>query len=308
VRAALALLAAIAVGAVIGLVVVARGGDDLPPADRDGAPGAALDARTAIEPRVALFAEPVTAVAEFLVDPGRVLPDSVRLDAQVEPFRLAAATRTQTRAGDLVRVRYRYRLACTTEACLPDDRGRTPQLEDASVSYTRRDTGFGSDEHVRVQDIVTWPSFRIASRLQDADVERARWRANVADLPAVTERASPIWLGAALLGGSALLALLGVTLIGTQVRRLRPAPPAEVEAQPVTPLERALAGLVASSSNGGGDERRMSLERLARELAATGRPELAARARRLAWSPRPVSGDEVDTLAADVRALVEEQR
>jgi hypothetical protein len=81
-----------------------------------------------------------------------------------------------------------------------------------------------------------------------------------------------------------------------------------VEAPRFTSLERALAGLLASSSNGGGDERRMSLERLARELAATGRPELAARARRLAWSPRPVAGDEVDLLAADVRALVEEER
>jgi hypothetical protein len=46
VRPVLALLAAAAVGAVIGLVVVARGGGDLPPSDLERDAGAALRART----------------------------------------------------------------------------------------------------------------------------------------------------------------------------------------------------------------------------------------------------------------------
>jgi hypothetical protein len=304
VKPVLALLVAVAVGVAVGLVLVARGGDDLPPARAGGS----LSVHTSIEPGTALFAEPVTAVAEFLVDPASIAPDSVRLDAGVDPFRLVAATRTQTRAGDLVRVRYRYRLSCSTPACLPDERARDVQLEAGRVAYNRREPEVGAGRQVRLQDTVTWPAFTVVSRVAAADVERARWRADIADLPSLTERASPTWLGAALLGGSALLALLGVALLASQVRGLRPAPAEEVEVVRVTPLERALAGLAASSPNGGGDERRKSLERLARELSATGRTELATRARRLAWSPRAVDGDEVDSLAADVRAVVEEER
>jgi hypothetical protein len=302
-RPLLLVLAAVAVGVAVGLAVLA-GGDD--PAPRTG--GAAMLVRTAVEPPVALFAEPVTVEADLLVDPALVEPGSVRLDARAEPYRLASVSRTQTGAGDLVRVRYRLRIACTAPACAPTDSTRELELPAAQVIYNRRDSTLGGDRGVRVQDTIIWPTLTVASRLGVFDVERARWRADLADLPAVSERVSPGALGAALLGGSALFALLAAGLVATQLgvrRRVE----AEAEVVPsATSLELALAGVTASSANGGGDDRSRSLERLARELAATGRGELAARARRLAWSPRQATRADVDSLAADVRAVLEEER
>jgi hypothetical protein len=215
------------------------------------------------------------------------------------------------RAGDLVRIRYRYVIACTSPACVPTDDTREIQLESARVGYSRRDGGdaLGGTGRVLSQDIVTWPAFEVASRLGSFDVERARWRADIGALPEATVRSSPIALGAALLGSSALLALLGCGLLAALVRGRRPeAELAEEDVHRETPLERALAGVVAMSSNGAGPEQRRTLERLARELSATGRAELATRARRLAWSPQLAARSEVDSLAADVRAVVEEER
>jgi hypothetical protein len=304
VRSLLLVLAAVAAGVAVGLALLARG-DDLPPADPEGAPGAAIQARTAIEPRVALFGEPVSAEAELLVDPGKVIPSSVRLETAVQPFTQVSATRTEESAGDLVRVRYRYRLACTSVACLPGDSTRELALEPGRLIYVRRATGANVPD-VRSQDTVTWPEFTVASRVGPFDAEQARWRADLASLPELTRRASPTALGAALLGGSALLALAGVLLLGSQLRTRRAAEAVEEETPRATALERALAGVV--SANGAGEDRRRSLERLARELSSSGRGELAGRARRLAWSPRPAGRPDVDALAADVRAVIEEER
>jgi hypothetical protein len=305
VRSLLLVLAAAAVGVAAGLALLARG-DELPPADPEGAPGAAIRARTAIEPSLALFGEPVDAEAELLVDPGKVIPSSVRLEAAVRPFTQVAATRTEEAAGDLVRIRYRFRLACTTLECLPGDSSRELALEPARLLYVRRAPDGEDVPDVRSQDTVTWPAFTVATRVGPFDPEQARWRADLASLPELTRRSSPAVLGAALLGGSALLALAGVLLLGSQLRRRRVAEAVEDEAPRATALERALAGVV--SANGTGEDRRRSLERLARELSSSGRSELAGRARRLAWSPRAAGRPDVDALAADVRAVIEEER
>jgi hypothetical protein len=309
-RPLLLVLAAAAVGLVAGLLLLARGDDGLPPPD-GAAQGRALWQRTRVEPSVQLFAEPVTAEAEFLVDPGRIDPSTLRLDARFDPYTQVSGERTETRAGDLVRIRFRFVLQCTAPACVPTGDRRELQFESAQVGYTRRDAAGalgGSVGNVRSQDIVGWPAFEVASRLGPFDVERARWRADVGALPEATVRSSPTALGAALLGSSALLALLGAGLLASLLRGRRAEEEPENEAPRQTSLERALAGVVATSSNGAGPEQRRSLERLARELSATGRAELAARARRLAWSPRGAARPEVDSLAADVRALVEEER
>jgi hypothetical protein len=302
-RPLLLVLAAVAVGIAVGLVVLAR--DDEPPARQDGV---AMRVRTEIEPSVALFAEPVTVEADVLVDPALVEPDSVRLDARVEPFRLVSRSRVQTAAGDLERVRFRLRLACAAAACAPSDETSEVDIPAASIVYDRRESILGAARAVRVQDTVIWPTVKVASRLGAFDLERARWRADLAELPPVSERITPGALGALLLGGSALLALLAAGLLATQLGVRRRAVEQDEPPPRATPLELALAGVTASSANGAGDDRSRSLERLARELSATGRGELAARARRLAWSPRRATRTDVDSLAADVRAVIEEQR
>jgi hypothetical protein len=308
VRPLLLLAAAAVVGLAVGLAAVSLG-DDAPPVDRS-ADGRALRQRTSISPRLHLFAEPVTAEAEFLVDPGRVDPSSVRVTARFAPYAQLSALRSQTEAGDLVRVRYRYRLSCMRGACVPDGDKREIQLESASVSYVRRDGRENAEGAVRpvpTQDIVSWPAFEVASRLP-SDVQDARWRAELSTLPEPSFRASPALLGAALVGLSALLALLGAALVASQLRGRRTHAVPEEEVRPLTTLERALAGVLATSTNGVRPEQRKSLERLARELSTGGKTELAGRARRLAWSPRPAARAEVESLAADVRAVIEEER
>jgi hypothetical protein len=307
-RPLLLLLGAAAIGLVVGLAAVTLG-DDVRGIDRS-VDGRALRQHTSISPRLHLFAEPVTAEAEFLVDPARIDPSTVRLVARFAPYTQISAQRSQTAAGDLARIRYRFRLTCMAAACVPStDKGEI-QFESATVAYVTRDGGDALGGTVRplaTRDIVGWPTFEVASRLP-VDVQRARWRAELTKLPEPSFRFSPAVLGAALVGSSALLALLGGALVAGQLRgRARRAAPVE-EALRVTPLERALAAVLAMSANGAGPEQRKSLERLARELTADGRSELAGRARRLAWSPRPAVRAEVEALAADVRAVIEEER
>jgi hypothetical protein len=300
-RLLLVLLGAAAAGLAVGLAVLSVG-DELPPVDRN-AEGRALWQRTSISPRVHLFAEPVTAEAEFLADPGRIDPSSLQLVARFAPYTQISAARTETQAGDLVRILFRFRLSCMRTDCVPTEEKQEIQFETARVGYGPREAS-----GVRTQDVVAWPAFEVASRLRASDVDRARWRAELSELPVTSFRASPGVLGAAFLGSSALLALLAGALVASQLRwRLRDAEEDDEQPQ-LTPVERALVGVLASSANGAGPQQRKSLERLARELAADGRIELAGRARRLAWSPRQASRAEVEALAADVRAVMEEER
>lgn len=300
-RPLLVLLGAAAAGLAIGLAVISSGAE-LPPVDRD-ADDRALWQRTSISPRVHVFAEPVTAEAEFLVDPGRIDPASLQLEARFAPYTQISADRTETEAGDLVRVLYRYRLSCTGTDCVPTEEKEEIEFETARVGYAPR-----MASGVRTQDVVAWPAFEVVSRLGAVDLQRPRWRAQLNELPAPSFRASPTVLGAALLGSSGLLVLLGGALVASQLRSRSPEAGQADEEPQLTAVERALVGVLASSANGAGPQQRKSLERLARELAVDGRIELAGRARRLAWSPRQASHAEVEGLAADVRALLEEER
>jgi hypothetical protein len=82
--------------------------------------------------------------------------------------------------------------------------------------------------------------------------------------------------------------------------RRRAAVEVEVDTRP--PLERALELARLASQNGGTPERRKALERVARELVGLGLPDLAARARTIAWSPAGPSADAVEQIARDARA------
>jgi hypothetical protein len=173
-RPLLLVLAAIAVGLALGLLLLARD-DGLPPPD-GSAEGQAFWQRATVEPSVQLFAEPVAAKAEFLVDPGRIDPSTVQLEARFTPYTLVSRARTEVRAGDLVRIRFRYVIACTSPACVPTGETREIQLESARVGYSRRDgaAALGGSGRVLSQDIVTWPAFEVVSRVGAFDVERAR--------------------------------------------------------------------------------------------------------------------------------------
>jgi hypothetical protein len=95
-----------------------------------------------------------------------------------------------------------------------------------------------------------------------------------------------------------------VVLAGSLGRRRHTAADEESSAR-LTPLERALQLARDASRNGSGDPRR-ALERVARELAADGKPALAGRARTLAWSPHQASTEQIDELARGVAEATEE--
>ena len=294
---ALVALAAL-VGALVGIVLLrARGGEQSPARGS----GPAIQSTPAITPRVQTFGDPVTASVDMVFDRRVVAPDTVRIDARFEPWtQVGPVRRMRADAGNLVRLQYSYTLSCTTVGCLPSSDKEQVDFEPAQVVYILREA------RGRAVDTVQWPSFDVVSRLGPFDVERAQWRADTRSLPPVSYAVEPGVLAALLGAGAVLLAGIAAFLIWRLVPRA-PAEEPELEEHPLSPVERALGAVSATSSNGATPEQRKALERLARELGAAGQPRLAGRARELAWAPERPSAAELDTLARDVRATISEE-
>lgn len=300
-RAVAVVLVAVVVGAVVGLVLL-RGDDG---SDATGArSGPAVLAETSVSPRSHLFGDPVVATLDLLLDRRVIDADSVRVDASFEPYQPAGAPELErSMAGDLVRLRYRWVLSCLSQECTPSGSSREFDFRLARVDYRSQRTGRGADAF-------DWPTIEVASRLGPFDVERAQWRAEVSQLPAVSYRARPAVLGATLLGGALLLVLAAAALaLRLRPRRARSGEEQEdAQAPRATALERALELVAASSANGSVPERRQALERLARELGAAGLTDLGQRTRRLAWSAGPPAAAEADALAREVRDATKDER
>jgi hypothetical protein len=103
------------------------------------------------------------------------------------------------------------------------------------------------------------------------------------------------------------LALAAAALVALALRRA-PHHPAAVAGPPLSPLDQALQRVRASTANGRPDERRRALGRLARELLAVNRGELAHDATRLAWSENSPSPESTGAFAAHVEASCGEER
>ena len=294
---ALVALAAL-VGATVGIVLLRARGDEPAPARGSGP---AIRSTTSIAPRVQTFGDPVTASIELVFDRRVVAPNTVRVDARFDPWTQVGTTRrVRTDAGDLVRLRYSYTLSCATVGCLPSADKEQVDLESAQVLYILREA------RARAVTTIQWPSFEVVSRVGPFASERARWRADVRALPAVSYSVAPGVLAAVLGGGALLLVAIAAFLVWRLVPRQTAEEP-EAEVRRVSPVERALTAVSLTSSNGAGPEQRKALERLARELGTAGQPALSRRARDLAWAPeRPSSGD-LDELARDVRATLSEE-
>lgn len=290
-------VAAVALGVVAGLLV--RSGNDRgspsPPVQ-----GRTMSISTSVDPRVQMFGDPVTARIDLLFDRRRVLPaaNKIRIDAPFDPYEIVGGPRLERdESGDLVHLRYTYRLVCLDRRCTTGGPRTDVQLPPLRVFYSL------SAIRQRANDSAEWPTVGVASQLTSADLRQASWRAN-RDLPAVSYAIAPGALGA-LLAAASLVALLGAAAVGTPLFARQPTPLARgdvVAEDGLPPLERALATVKRVFDAGDVSDRRRALERLSRELGVAGEPDLAARARGLAWSPEPPSPGEVDDLAADVRA------
>jgi hypothetical protein len=294
-RLLLLLAAAVALGVVAGLLLQSRNDQGSPPAR-----GRTMTISTSVEPRVQLFGDPVTARIDLLFDRRRVLPaaNKIRIDAPFRPYEVLGKPTIETaESGDLVHLRYTYRLLCLDRRCATGSPRTDVALPPVRVFYSL------AEVRQRANDSAEWPTVGVASQLARADLKEARWRAN-RDLPAVSYSIAPGML-AVLLAVAGVLALLGAATVGAPLlateRAGREWDGAAAE-DGLPPLERALAAVRLVFDSGDVPDRRRALERLSRELGNAGEAELAERARGLAWSPDPPSPGEVDTLAADVRA------
>jgi hypothetical protein len=279
-------LAAI-VGLVIGLVWLAGSSDD------SLRPPSAIDVTTDITPDAHVFGQPIVATVEALVDTTAIDPNSVRVRSDFSPYEIVG-DRTVDRdvSGGVGLVTFRFPLQCLEEGCDTSGARGVAEFETGRVVY--RFIGSPNDAF----GALDWPAFEVASRVSDADVDLIRWRAAETALPEVTYRNDPTTLAVVLLAVAAVLTAAGLLL----ARRLWWGKPDETAGlEPVGPvatrLDLALALARDASLNGDMPRRRRALERVARELGAVNRPDLAAEARSLAWSQAGSTEDEVESFA-----------
>ncbi len=228
------------------------------------------------------------------MDAAAVDPASVKIDPEFTPYELAGPTRIErTRVGDVGVARFTYPLLCHKEACDPSGERGVVAFPTGRVLYHFRE---GTGNAVATLE---WPTFEVVSRVSDLDVDRIRWQAAEVTLAPVSRRFGAttlivvLLLLAALAGGVALRLFQHVwrspaaAVIGGGALTTRPAR-----------LELAFVEARSASTNGDASRTRRALERVALELTAAGRGELAEEARALAWSPREATDADVDTLAA----------
>lgn len=304
--------------AALSLALAGCGGDEEVPSLAEGR---RLASSHSLAPPVQLFAEPVVARVNILLDNGRLDPERVRVAGSFAPYEeTGPPVRTRRDHGRYTHLRYEFTLRCLVYECLPGTEGRPPQLpafgtgaqsprpaageindrkthrlEPARILYDDPDKGTQ-----RLSNL-TWPRVVSVSRLnlsvRDTLGLGFPFKGSVTPLHEATYRAPPALLGAGFLAGAlALLALPAALVIGV----LRRKPPPVVEVEPELPaLERALR-LVEWAREGEEVERRQALEVLAAELDGEN-PKLAEDARRLGWSRAAPSPDDLEQLAHRVR-------
>ncbi len=254
-----------------------------------------VTATTSLSPLAGLFGDAVRAEVDVVLDPGRADPESVLVSVDFGPLEGPALVVPQRfDAGGSTHVRFRYELLCLSEDCRPQSGKHEVKLAPAVVRYRLVD---GTTQTLRA----AWPApLVIASRLTAEGSARPVWRIREQP-PPVSYRVPPTLVAAAGYAIATLLALAAVVVIAFEVlafvRRRGTDPLAGL-----SPLERALALLARAVADGGTARQRRALDRLARELRRVGDDDLAADARRLAWSRARPERERVANLAAAAAA------
>jgi hypothetical protein len=298
--------AAVAAAALL-LVLVFRDGGEAP-AETSRETAVRATVTTSLEPQVHRFGEPVTARIGLTVRSAELDPETPQPGSDFEPYRaLGQARRELEQFGAVSRLTFTIAIQCLRQACLPETQTGEFELGPATVAW-RVPAPPGRRFQDRRLDNRTanasWPTLKVASWLSPDDVEEARWRSTLGELPEPSYAVSPRWLVGGLAGGAVALVLLAAALAGSWARDAlarRTVAREEAEAD-APPLERAVGLVEESRANGDVPGRRVALETLARELRDGGEVELAADAERLAWSPDAPADAEVATLLAEVRS------
>jgi hypothetical protein len=299
-------LVAVAVCVVLAVVVLGGGDESSGETKRESEVRPTVQAT--FSPSVHRFGEPVTGRIDLLVRRSELDETTGTPGADFQPYRaLGPARRTLDSFGALDRLRFTVTIQCLTQQCLPDAQTGEFELGETSVGWRAPSPPGRKFKDLRLDARSargSWPPLRVTSWLAPGDVQAARWRSTLGDLPEPTYAVSPNWLAAGLLGGSVALVLLAAGLVvgpvrsAVERRRTR-----EADAVEVPPLERAIALVEDSRRNGDAPGRRVALETLARELRRGGERGLADDAERLAWSPGEASDGEVATLLAGARSV-----
>jgi len=265
-----------------------------------------LRARATLSDRIVVFGDTVRAQVDLALDLRHVDPSSVRVRVGFEPWRrVEPAKVTRTDAGSSSHIRMTFVLRCLKQPCVPERDTLPFEFEPARIEFHNRSGGRGALR-------APFPVLTVHTRIRPAELANAApWRIDVTNVPEPSYRTSPALLLALLIGGSLVLLAGGGALayVGWPRRQVEPEPEPEPEPELLpTPLEQALELLEdAARANGAADQRR-SLELVAEVLAERGEEDgLAEAARALAWSPTAPGPDKTKSLAARVRAALEEE-
>ena len=291
---AVAAVAALAVGVGLGQFWLARDGESAAKGPKE-----LVYITTALSPTAHAFGDPVVARADVLVDTREVGIESIVLQPNFEPYEaLDPPHVTREQFGDLGLVRYTYGLICLKEGCDPAEARGVSDFPSGRLRYQFKDRPGSAFESY------DWPLLEVASRVAPKDVEEIRWRSDATSLAPASYRLSPgaaaVVLLAAAIGCAAAAVLIARRLWwSTAGDDGEPADEGDLR----SPLERALEVALRSDDDADLPQRRRALERVARELGAAGRADLAREARALAWSPVPSTVAQVESLAARAGAL-----
>lgn len=271
--------------------------------------GKKISARATFLPTVHLFAEPVVARLEIVVDRRHLNPDRISPEARFAPYDVKDATRSREDRGRFARLEYAYTLRCLRIACIPEILP-SDAMDDETGRGERRTFDLGSanvvyenwDGQTQTLTRVAWPELVSVSRIKQSDVPRYGFvfKTNATPLPEPDYRISPPLLGALLLSAAVALLALPVSLGVTWLRRSRPRPVTHEEPK-VSPLERALQLVEWAREQENGTERREALELLAIALDGLEYGDHATNARALAWSPTSPSSERSSQLVESVR-------
>ena len=301
--------------AMLVLLVAGCGGDDSKPLI---APSKTAVVRGELTSSVHLFAEPIVAQVDVIVNREKVDPADVRLKTDFEPYEVVGGTQTSREdIGSFTHLRYSMTLRCLNQRCIPRTAsgettvsqvpGLPPflpgQQRDEKVKYEFPPAVVIVEAEPEPETLgrVVWPPLRSLSRINwdDSSVvgQGFPFVATITPLPEPEYRISPTLLALALLAGALALLALPVWLL---LERRRRAP--QVDRRPtLSPLERALALVEWASRRPSVDDRREALEALAHELESGEDHGLVGQAREQGWSPPPPQAEEMTELVATVR-------
>jgi hypothetical protein len=263
-----------------------------------------LVASSSVTPESSLFADPLVAEVDVVLDPRRIDPASVQLTPSFGPFLVRAESRSLERGvGAAAIVRFRYQVECVSAACVPlIGKKKGSGIESEAIELPAAKLTARKRSGAALAQDVVWPAFTMHSRLtaEEAGLSTPHIAPSFSP-PPVSWRLSPDLVGGLALSLAVVLALAAGLLVASVAARDTVRLRLRRSARRLTPIERALRLAEHAAAASEIDEERKALQLLAAELRQIGSGELADQARWLAWSEHDPTRDGLDSLAHAVR-------